>query len=391
MKIAHICLIDDYSEGWSYHRNMLSEQNIRDGWETTIITSNYEMDINGNGVITDSGVFYTKTGIKLIRLKADDSERYRRLNGKARWRLPFIGLFEALYEENPDLIFVHNVYFRNLADVWKYKKEKKSVIIIGDNHADVFNSLRKGKEWIDILTYKLIIQPRVKRYFNIFDDFFYQTEETKQFFEKYIGYKIPNAKFMPLPAPLVPVDEKTIYREKVRQELNMKPDELLLVHSGKLVKEKKTIDIFRALKNSDIKCKLVLIGSIPDDNKNEIVQSLRLEPRSVFLGWKSADELREYLAAADLYLQPGTQSVTMQNALSAGTPVLIFPHISLKVFCNGCEFQVKDEKEIEIVFSQIQKNPEILKDKSEKAYDIAQEYFGIERQTRYLYNLIENR
>lgn len=388
MKIVHICLIDDYSEGWSYHRNILSEQNIRDGWETVIITSNYYMDINGDGVLTDPGVFYTKSGIKIIRLEADTDGKYENLNGQARWRLPFKGLYHSLCTEMPDLIFCHNVYFRNLPEVAKYKSSFPHVKIVGDNHADVFNSLRKGKKWKDILTYKLLIQPRIRKYVEIFDEFFYQSDETKDFFEKYIGKNIPTAKFMPLPAPIVNEPEKQKIKQIIRKEHSVRPDEFLFVHSGKLVKEKKTSDIFEALKKSDIKCKLIIIGSIPESNRPELEKLIEDEKRCIYLGWKNSEELRDYLAAADLYLQPGTQSVTMLNALSAGTPVLIYPHISYEFLCNGCEFQVRNSKDIMNVFEMIRENPNVLLTKSESAYLIAREYFDVRRQTKVIYGMV---
>ena len=34
------------------------------------------------------------------------------------------------------------------------------------------------------------------------------------------------------------------------------------------------------------------------------------------------------------------------NALSSGTPVMIYPHISYEPYCNGCEFLVKTEEDI---------------------------------------------
>ena len=193
---------------------------------------------------------------------------------------------------------------------------------------------------------------------------------------------------MPLPAPIVNEQEKQECKERIRKRHGIGADELLFVHSGKLVKEKKTSDIFEALRKSDLRCKLIIIGSIPDSNRAELKNMIESEDRCMLLGWKNSDELRDYLSAADLYLQPGTQSVTMQNALCAGTPILIYPHVSYQVFCNGCEFQVRNSEDIRNVLDMIRENPDMLLSKSESAYSIAREYFDVRRQTNVIYGMV---
>ena len=199
-------------------------------------------------------------------------------------------------------------------------------------------------------------------------------------------YKIDmsNAIFAPLPAPSIDKNKKDIIRRKIRLKHNIPNKNILLVHSGKLVAAKKTKEILEALEESDLNCNLLIIGDIPKNNTSieKLIESL---PNVEYLGWKSADELREYLAAADLYLQPGTQSVTMQNALAVGTPVMIYPHTNYQPFMNGCEFLVKTTEDICSVFKTIKDNPEILKEKSEKAYEIANKYFDLEISANRLY------
>lgn len=46
----------------------------------------------------------------------------------------------------------------------------------------------------------------------------------------------------------------------------------------------------------------------------------------IYLGWKPAEELLEYLCAGDLYCQPGSVSATLQNALCCGCPAMAYPH-----------------------------------------------------------------
>lgn len=227
----------------------------------------------------------------------------------------------------------------------------------------------------------------IRRLFRYFDKFIYISIETKEFYREMYGIDLSGAVFSPLPSPIIGKEEKKKIRDRIRQELGLSDDILLFVHSGKMAKTKRTALLFQALKQTDIKCKLLIIGSIPDDNKALLKQYIQNESRAEYLGWMSADKLREYIASADLYLQPGTQSVTMCNSLAVGTPVMVYPHKSYRVYFNGCEYCVKNADDIIQVLKRIGQNREELKEKSEKAYQTAHKYFDVETQAQMLYNM----
>ena len=107
----------------------------------------------------------------------------------------------------------------------------------------------------------------------------------------------------------------------------MQPDELLLVHAGKLEPQKKTDALLRAFAAvPELKAKLAVIGSIPEETKASLLAQMDADPRVMYLGWKSGVELLDYLCAADLYCQPGKVSAIMQNAVCCRCPVLLYPH-----------------------------------------------------------------
>ena len=121
--------------------------------------------------------------------------------------------------------------------------------------------------------------------------------------------------FYPLGGNIFPPEEYAEKRERRRVELGLAPDELLLVHSGKLDALKRTEELLRAFAAvPELKAKLAVIGSIPDDRKELLTSLMEQDSRVQFLGWKSGAELQEYLCACDLYCQPGSLSATMQNA-----------------------------------------------------------------------------
>ena len=380
MKIVHVCIVDAYAENWAYHRNVLSEQNRADGHEVTIITSRYTMDQDGKNERTEAGVSYTESGIKVVRLED------RKVPFQLTKHVNVAGLHDAVAAERPDIIMVHNLQFNELGEVTAYKREHPEVVLCGDNHADAYNSLGSHPALTRIL-HRYGTGPLVRKNYPLFDRFFYITRETREFFESMYGIDLSSAVFQPLPAPIVGPDRKREIRERIRRRLGLAENQFLFVHSGKLDPLKRTDWIVRALKKTDIDCKVVVIGSIPEGNRESLMALLRSDPRILWLGWLSAGELREYLAAADLYLQPGDQSVTMCNAIAAGTPVMIYPYASHDYVRNGCEFVVESEEDVLAVLDQVKQHPEILAEKSAKCYELADRYFSAARNAELLYEL----
>ena len=77
----------------------------------------------------------------------------------------------------------------------------------------------------------------------------------------------------------------------------------------------------------------------------------------VYLGWKQAPELLEYLCACDLYCQPGSVSATLQNAVCCGSAILSFPHL---IYTEGLDYGnilwAETTKDMEAVFRKIAEN-----------------------------------
>ena len=78
---------------------------------------------------------------------------------------------------------------------------------------------------------------------------------------------------------------------------------------------------------------------------------MEADSRVVFLGWKQAPELLEYLCACDLYCQPGSVSATLQNAVCCGSAVLSYPHL---IYTEGLDYGnilwAENKSEMEEIF-----------------------------------------
>lgn len=373
-------MCDPYAEGWAYHRNIMSRQNSMDGHEVMILTTKYTMDRDGNPEKTREMNYTNEFGVRVVRL--DD-----------RWKLPqyiqtkirsIRGIYEELYQFRPDAIMVHNIAFASLGEVIRYKKDFPETELYGDTHADKWNSATNfvSKYLLNRIFYRYII----KKYIKNFDRFFYISAETKEFLETEFRLDTSDFELDPLCCEVISEERKGLYKNSIRKELKLADHAILFVHSGKLSRGKKTkelLEAFYRVKSPEIV--LVIIGSIPEKEKKELDFLIKRDERVVFLGWKKEDELKKYLAAADLYLQPGTQSITMMNSLACGTPVMVYPHRSYGIYCNGCEFLVESEKDIQTVIEKVKENPGLLKEKSAAAFSVARKWIDSRELSRYVF------
>ena len=153
--------------------------------------------------------------------------------------------------------------------------------------------------------------------------------------------------------------------------MQVREDEILLVHSGKFDENKRTKELINAFsKAANKKLKLVLIGKF-DETYRKIVEPLFLNNEQIiYEGWKGGEELLQYLCACDLYVQPGSQSATMQNALCCKCAVMLTPVKSHYFLLRENAFYINNEEEITDILKNLTDKNEIII-KQERAFEIA--------------------
>jgi glycosyltransferase involved in cell wall biosynthesis len=367
MKIVFITLAFAFTEGMTYQDNLLANQLIADGSKVTIISDCYKY-YNGALVKTPEEDRTLPNGMRLVRLK------YRSIlsefiSNKIR---SVKGLFDILKSENPDLIFHHGLQSFELLTVVKYKKKNPKVKVYLDCHGDFNNSANSflSKYILHKLYYRTILKialPHVEKVFFV-------GYECYKFAKILYGVPDKLMEFYPLGGVVFDETVRQEKRERIRKKLDLKSDDILIVHSGKMDVLKRTEEVLEAfLQVPDEKLKLILIGSINDDIKTKIEHLILSDKRISFLGWKNSNELMEYLCAGDLYLQPGSQSATMQNALCCGSAVAVYPYESHKYLLNDSAFYVESKDDIVKFLKEISNSSDILEEKRLKAKKIVYE------------------
>mgnify|MGYP001715401213 FL=1 len=380
MKIVFLGLASTYTPGLTYQDNYLCTQTLADGHAVTYL-SNPEKFVNGEIVETGAEDTVLPDGLHLIRLP------YVKLGTDIVTKKVrvFRGVYDILEREKPDLIFCHNLQYWSVRDVVRYKKDHPAVKFYADTHTDYNNS---GTNWLSLhVLHRIFYRHLVRLVPPYLDRYFYVADECRQFSHEVYG--IPNEKmeFYPLGGTLLSDEEYAAVRAKRRAELGLGETDRLYIHSGKLDALKRSDELLRAFSAvDDPHAVLAVIGSIPREREAVLLPLIAADKRIRYLGWKSGEELQEYLCAADLYCQPGSQSATMQNALCRYCPVMLYPHPSHTVdYDRGEVLWVKTQADMEAVFRSLAADPAQLAPLRENAERLARELLDYRKLAARLY------
>lgn len=379
MKIAHVCLAGAYTEGMSYQDNMLVDINRQDGHEVLIISDC--MKFQDNHLIEAAPQdCYTKNGARLIRLPFDwTGPRYLTNKVKRCSRL-----LPVLEEFAPDVILYHGVIGWELLSLGKYKDRHPATRIYVDSHEDRYNS---GTNWVSYtFQYRFLTRWLIWQVLDKIDKIFYISLETRDFLREVLDLPDAVLEYYPLGGIVVPDDERQRIRREQRQLLGLAEADILFFHSGKLDRKKRTIEIlnaFRTVKADNVR--LLIAGSIENDSRELIEPAIAADNRVIFLGWKGRDDLNTLMCTADVYVQPGGQSASLQHAICCGLPILVFPYPSHEPFLRDNGSFVSTEADMAEKIAEIASFPERLPAMRAASYDVAFDLLDYRRLAARLY------
>lgn len=320
MKIAHIGLASYFTENMGYQDDCLAHQNALDGHQVLYI-SNAAKYVDGSIVQTGREDQVLADGVRLIRLPYEHvvnnfvTDKFRKVSG----------LYQILDAFAPDVMLSHSLSYWSVRDVIRYKQDHPAVKLYADTHTDAYTS---GTNWLSLhVLHRVFYRRLVQKALPYLEKYLCITDESRVFSMEHYGVPEALTEFYPLGGTIPTEAEYAGQRKTRRAELGVRPDELLLVHAGKLEPQKKTDALLRAFAAvPELKAKLAVIGSIPEETEDALRRQMEADSRVMYLGWKSGVELLDYLCAADLYCQPGKVSAIMQNAVCCRCPILLYPH-----------------------------------------------------------------
>lgn len=375
MKIAHIQLTQPYTEGFNYQDNFLPACHRKQGHEV-VFYATCSIWEKGKLVNVKPGIKRLQDGMILERLPFQ-SFGSAFFTEKMRWSRD---IYERLCEFQPDFIMMHDYQSMSVYSICRYMDEHPKTRMVIDCHADLHNSARNwmSREILHKIFYKHMAQTAARRAIKLY----YITQETKEFMMSV--YNLPEEKMEYLPLGGI-IPDKTDYQAKRnsrRKELGLTPEDVLIVHSGKLAAGKKTVDLLTAMRRIVAQnVFLAVIGSADDPKTKEALDIAAEEDSRIrYLGWKSGDDLLEYLCAADIYAQPGTQSATMQNAACCGCAEVLYPYSSYKVLLGDAVLYAENVEQLAQALNSLATDPQLLKKKKEQLFQVACEKLDYKKQ-----------
>jgi len=366
MRVAHLCLSNFYIDGYTYQENELVRQHVEDGHEVTVVASTENIGSDCRLTYVEPTDYLGQDGARVIRLP------YRRwLPHKLMRKLRMHpGVLKLLRQLCPDVILFHGLCGWELHAVVRYKQENPSVRLYVDSHEDPYTSARNfvSRHLLHRVYYAWVIR-RCRQWF---DKIFCISLDVMDFVADTYGVPTDQLEFFPLGGRIFDDDEYVERRARGRLDVGVDDKNLMLLQTGKMDHRKKVLESLRTfIETPGEQLRFVLAGSLDENLHDEANALIASDQRITFLGWRQADALIDLLCAADIYVQPGAQSATMQMALCARCPVILDDVPSHAPYVNGNGWLLRTPGDLPAAFNAVAAEPTMLDAMAMQSLNIA--------------------
>jgi|SRR3989344_1687342 len=368
MRVIHFCLSCFYIDNYTYQENMLVRQHVDMGHDVLVVASTEIYNSDRQLDYANPGEYVGGDGAKVIRLPYQRGGPFV-LKRKIR---AYPGVFKLLSDFAPDVIVFHGPCSWELLTVARYVNNNKSVKLYVDSHEDQYNSARS---WLSrLLLYGFFYVPIINLAKKHVDKFLYLSYECKFFCQKIYGLKESELEFFPLGGVVFDDDQYFNRRLLKRSELNIDDSCLVFFQSGKFDAKKKLLQSIVAFKNiPSPSARLVIAGGFDAEIESQAMQLICSDERISYIGWINPEQLQDMLCAADVYVQPGSQSATLQMSISARCAVIVDDVPSHRYIIKDNGIFVKDDEDLFRAYSVLIESPSMVYEMALKSFDFASE------------------
>lgn len=368
MRIIHCCLSNYYVDEFAYQENELVAAHVADGHDVMVIASTETFGTEKKITYLDPSDYSGADGARVVRLP------YKKflpqwIMRKLRMHPNVNGLLDAF---KPDVIMFHGTCGWELQTVCTYVARNSHVILYVDSHEDYNNSARTfASKWLlHFCYYRLILLaclPRIRKILCV-------NVDSMHFLEDLYGVKSEKLEFFPLGGQIPTDIEYNDRRASIRLRFNLEDDNIAIIQSGKINRSKKLVESLTAFREiPDKKMRFFITGKIENDVSNEANALIAADPRVVFLGWLNPKELQDMLCGSDVYVQPGSQSSTMQMSLCSRCAVVLDDNISHKPYIRANGWLLNSELSMRSVFAEVSQSPDTVRRMCENSKLLAAE------------------
>jgi 1,2-diacylglycerol 3-alpha-glucosyltransferase len=378
MRIAHICLSNWFVDGVGYQENELVRTHVADGHEVLVIASTETHSDSRTLIYIQPTDYIGQEGARVVRLPYQKWLPHKFMTKFRAYR----GVEKLLDEFKPDSVLFHGTCGWELLTVAKYVIDHPHVQFYVDSHEDQYNSARTllSRELLHKQFYGRILRsvmPVVRR-------ILCYSPESIDFVESTYGIPRQRLELYPLGGRPIPDEEYIERRNRIRREYKISDSDILIIQSGKQTKRKKLMESLLAFKQLDASnIRFFICGTIDKSIEADITTVCNSDSRVSLLGWKTFAELTDLLCASDIYLQPGTQSVTMQHSLCCRCAVVLDDVPSHRIYVQNNGWLIGQDGTLPEILKQLPKTE--LESKKLNSYAFAIEHLDYKKLAKRIF------
>lgn len=302
----------------AYQENELVRQCVEDGHTVEVIASTEIILPSGELGYTNPGR-YVGTDCAIVERLPYLKAVPRGIGRKLRMHP---GLYRKIALFAPDIILFHGAAGWELNTAARYVRENPTVVLYVDSHEDATNSARSliSKWLLHHFYYRRILLNNLDAVRKVLA----VSVSCETFLKERYSVPPDMIEFFPL-GGRVPSDSH-YYEARImcRAKFGIGDDDVLVVQSGKIDRSKKLVEALESFKLvDDTKLRFLVAGTINEDIFDRVSELANADERIILAGWQTSEDLRNILCAGDVYCQPGTQSSTMQMAVSCRCAVIL--------------------------------------------------------------------
>ncbi|MGM8213956.1 N-acetyl-alpha-D-glucosaminyl L-malate synthase BshA [Bacillaceae bacterium W0354] len=220
---------------------------------------------------------------------------------------------EVINRENLDLIHAHYAIPHAICSIFAKHMARKDVKIVTTLHGTDITILGIDDSLNQMIRYAIDESDAVTAVSNSLRDQTIQVFNTVRPIDVIYNF-------------IDPVSTNGLQSERLKEQLNIKPNEKVLIHISNFRKVKRVEDVVKVFKkvNERIDAKLLLVGDGPEyKNVYELVHSFNLQDRVIFLGRQ--DNIHDLLAISHLKLLLSDKEsfgLVLLEAMISGIPCI---------------------------------------------------------------------
>ena len=343
MNILNICVNGVYTDGYTYHENLLPKYHKRIGHDVYVMASEYEFDKKGNIRKADKREYIDENGINVKRLRIIGdrpiTDRFKR----------FEGFSLVISELKPDIIFCHLFQFLDVKKVIAYKKKRPNIRLYFDSHADKINSAHGILS--TYILHGMVWKYFAKKAYQAANAFYGVSPARVDFLRSMYGLPADKTKLLVMGADddMVRWSENFEIQIQTRMAYEIDEDDFLIVTGGRLDKSKvHVLNLMRVIQKNFPKIKLIVFGPVSDDMLND-VKKLAVD-NIKYVGWIDEKEAYRLFSICKIAVFPCTHSVYWEQVAGQGKPMIIrywsgFEHLNLggnvRYLLNSSEEEIR--------------------------------------------------